>query len=518
MKARLLALLGVLSVFSISAIRASGQTQRPNILLIVADDLGEMDMGFNNPNTFYETPNLDKLARQGTRFTEGYSASPVCSPSRYALQTGKYPARSGLTDYLPGGQSQRFKPAPVTQQMSLREVTLAKALKPAGYTTAFVGKWHLGAEPVYWPEGQGYDINFAGCDMGHPADYFVPYKNPRLKDGPPGEYLPQRLASEAIGLLERFKRDGKPFFMCYCDYLVHTPLQAPESLIAKYRDKAVREGRSPTGRFGTEAQYDLIKQPRKVRLEQGLPVYSAMVESLDTALGRVLAKLDELGLADNTLVIFTADNGGVSTSEGYPTSNLPFRGGKGWMYEGGIREPFLVRWPGHVPAGAVRASPVIGVDVYPTVLEAAAVPTPAGVHLDGRSVLAAARGEMEAERDLFWHYPHYSPQGGFPASAVRSGALKLIEDLEDGRLFLYNIESDPGELHDLASAMPKEVLQLQARLAAWQRETGAKFLRPRPGGSEPWHPSWQSTSAGDSVAQSGFLVRLEPWQRSIADD
>ena len=459
-----------------------------NILILLADDYGYMDLGANNPKTFYETPNLDRLAAQGVRFTDGYAANPVCSPTRYSIQTGKYPTRVGLTNWLPGVRVERFENPPLTRQMPLEETTLAEVLKPAGYRTAFVGKWHLGEEEKFWPEAQGFDINIAGWSKGSPASYFAPYKNPRLEDGPVGEHLTMRLADETCALLAKFKAEGKPFLIHHCFYDVHTPLQAPKELVEKYRAKAERLG--VQDKFDEERQYYVsVKGPRQVRAVQSHAVYAAMVESLDTAVGKILRQLDELGLAADTLVVFTSDNGGLATSEGLPTCNYPLRGGKGWVYEGGIREPFLVRMPGAAKPGSTSAVPVMSIDIFPTALEFAGVKLPAGLAVDGRSLAPLLRGGAAPDRDaLFWHYPHYGNQGGFPGGAVRMGDWKLVENYENGDVFLYNLRDDVGEKRDLASVQTERVTTMRARLHAWYRETGAKLLRAKEGGPEPWHP------------------------------
>jgi arylsulfatase A-like enzyme len=480
-----------LALFIIAATNHAGAAAaRPrNVLIFLADDYGAMDIGVTNPKTFYETPNLDRFAAQGVRFTQAYSANPVCSPTRYSIQTGKYPTRAGLTNYLPGARVERFEPAPLTREMALEETTLAEALKATGYRTGFVGKWHLGEEEKFWPEAQGYEVNIAGCNRGSPASYFSPYKNPRLTDGPPGEHLTARLADEAIAILEKFKAEGKPFLLSYCSYDVHTPLRAPDDLIQKYRAKAERLGLKDA--FIEETQHFIsVKEPRRVRSVQCHAVYAAMVESMDTAFGRVIRKLDELGLAGDTLVIFTADNGGLSTSEGMPTSNLPFRAGKGWVYEGGIRVPLLVRMPGGTNSGATNDTPVISPDLFATALEFAGVKLAAGATVDGRSLVPLLRGGAAPARDaLYWHYPHYGNQGGFPSGAIRMGDWKLIENYEDGSVQLYNLRDDVGERKDLAAAQADRVKQMRARLHAWYRETGAKFLRAKADGPKPWQPA-----------------------------
>ena len=471
-----------LCLFGASVLNAAAAP--PNVLIFFADDLGQRDLVCYHPESFYETPNLDKLAAGGVRFTDGYSANPVCSPTRYALATGKWPTRSGLTNYLAGTRVERFRPAPLTLRLPAEETTLAESLRPAGYGTTYVGKWHLGESETDWPEHHGFDKNIGGWSAGHPKSWFSPYKNPRLKDGPAGEYLTDRLADESIATLKAAKASGKPFFLCHSFYQVHTPLKAPEELVAKYKAKAEKLGIKD--RFGVEQQHFISeKGPRRVREVQGLPVYAAMMEAMDRAAGKILAALDELGLAENTLVVFTADNGGLSTSEGHPTSNLPFRAGKGWVYEGGIRVPFIVRWPGVAPAGKVEATPVSTIDIVPTALAAAGLKV-AGV--DGKDLAPLLRGGEFAPRDLYWHYPHYGNQGGFPGGAIRSGNWKLVENYENGLTSLYDLSKDVGERNDLAEADKERAAAMTAKLHAWYRETGAKFLGAKKDGPEPWKP------------------------------
>lgn len=462
--------------------------KKPNFVFILVDDLGYMDIGANNPQTFYETPNVDRLAREGMRFTNGYAANPVCSPTRYSILTGKYPTRVDATNFFSGRRAGRFLPAKLNNRMPLSEVTLAEALKKAGYRTAFLGKWHLGPDEKHWPNAQGFDVNVGGHHRGSPpGGYFSPYRNPKLPDGPRGEHLTKRLTDESLRILEQFK--DEPFLLYLSFYTVHTPLQAPRKLVAKYQAKAAGLPDNDKPEFAREEQVLPIKRARRVRIRQKHPTYAAMVETMDTSVGRVLAKLKELGLDDNTIVCFTADNGGLSTSEGSPTSNLPLRGGKGWLYEGGIREPFLIKWPGVVKAGSVCETPVISTDFYPTILEIAGIPRTPDQHRDGVSLVPLLRSQKAPARDaLFWHYPHYSNQGGFPGAAVRTGQYKLIERFEDGRVHLYDLKNDPGERNDLAARMPDRVAAMRKRLHAWYRDVDAKFLRAKPNGPKPWRP------------------------------
>ena len=457
----------------------AGGLRRPNFVFILVDDMGWRDAGCFG-STFYETPNIDRLATQGMRFTDAYAACPVCSPTRASIMTGKYPARLQLTDWIPGRQANaqaqaRMKLAPpeFEQQLALDEVTLAETLKAAGYATFFAGKWHLGAQG-YYPEDQGFDVNKGGWERGGPyggGRYFSPYGNPRLPDGPEGEHLPDRLATETCRFIEAHRQRS---FLAYLSfYSVHTPLMARADLEAKYETKA-QKLRSADPAWGSEGS-------RKVRLVQNHAVYAGMIEAMDQAVGKVLDALDRLNLAQNTVVFFMSDNGGLSTAEGSPTSNLPLRGGKGWLYEGGIREPMIVRWPGVAQAGAVCHEPVTSTDFYPTMLEMAGLPLKPQQHVDGISLVGLLKGTGKLQRQaVYWHYPHYSNQGGTPGGAVRAGDYKLIEFYEDGRVELYNLRDDIGERHDLAAEMPEKTAELRRRLDDWRRETGAAMPHRNP--------------------------------------
>ncbi len=464
--------------------------ERPNFLFILVDDLGCMDVGAYNPDCFYETPNIDRLAAEGMKFTDGYVANPVCSPTRYSIMTGKYPTRVGATNWFAGTREGRFRPAPLNAQMPLEEVTLAQALREHGYATFFAGKWHLGPTAEYWPENRGFDVNKGGFSAGGPygpGKYFTPYGNPRLEDGPEGEHLPDRLATETVEFIKANR--NRPFLAYLSFYSVHTPLVGRPDLVEKYREKAERLGLREKEPFADEEQVWPVDQPRRVRVVQSHAVYAAMVEAMDEAVGKVLGGLKELGLEENTVVFFTSDNGGLSTSEGSPTSNLPLRGGKGWLYEGGIREPYLVKWPGATRPGSTSGVPVTSVDYYPTILEMAGLPARPEQHKDGASLVPVLKGTGDLDRDaIFWHYPHYSNQGGFPGGVVRMGNYKLIERYEDGRVHLYNLADDIGERDDLAEQLPGKVRSMRERLHAWYGEVGAKFLEPKPGGPDPWRP------------------------------
>ena len=458
------------------ALISSASARPKNIVIFLADDLGWKDLGCFG-SSFYETPHLDGLAAGGMRFTQAYASCPVCSPTRASLLTGKYPPRTGITDFIGAPQPDRWRrktillPAPYTPQLDHRHDTMAELLKAGGYATFFAGKWHLGSEK-FWPEHQGFDRNMGGIDQGGPyggEEYFSPYENPRLPDGPPGEHLPDRLATEACQFLE--DHSDKPVLIYLSFYSVHTPLMTRDDLKAKYLEKKRELGLEPE--WGKERR-------NKVRLSQDHPVYAGMVEALDLAVGKVLQKLDSLGLADDTAVFFTSDNGGLSTSEGHPTSNLPLRGGKGWMYEGGIREPTIARVPGVTKPGSVCEQYITSPDFFPTVLDIAEIKAePAEDEIDGLSFLPLLAGKAMPRGPIYWHYPHYGNQGGAPSGAIRDGDLKLIEWYEDGSLELFDLGADPGEKTDLAKTRPEEAATLHKQLATWRSEVGAIMPEPR---------------------------------------
>lgn len=464
-----------------ASLKACAPAPPPNFLFILVDDLGYMDIGATNPDTFYETPNVDRLALEGMLFLDAYAASPVCSPTRASIMTGKYPGRTNMTDWFGAPQpetvdrhSTRDKPllpAAYVDKLPLEETTLAEVFKEAGYRTFFAGKWHLGPEGFY-PQDQGFDVNKGGWERGGPYGgdrYFSPYGNPQLDDGPAGEHLPQRLANETIRFIT--ENQDKPFLAYLSFYSVHTPLLTREDLRAKYEQK--RE-QTPDESWGTEGT-------RKVRRVQNHAVYAGMVEAMDQAVGSVLNSLSELGVADNTTVIFMSDNGGLSTSEGHPTSNLPLRAGKGWLYEGGIREPMIIKWPGVTIPGSVSETPVISTDFFPTMLEIAGLAPRENQHRDGMSLVPVLNQSQSFEREaLFWHYPHYGNQGGSPGSAVRVGDWKLIEFFEDDHVELYNLATDIGETTDLSKTEAGKVDELRDLLHKWRQEVGARVPSANP--------------------------------------
>jgi arylsulfatase A len=445
---------GFLSLLAASPLAA--QPRLPNIVFILIDDYGWRDTSYNG-STFYETPNIDALARSGMMFTDGYSASPVCSPTRAAIMTGKYPARLHLTAHLQGATN-RLHYSKVLQpnarlELPLAEVTIAELLRERGYRTACIGKWHLG-KTGFLPPDQGFDVTFAGDEAGSTNSFFYPdWKKKIPLDGKDGDYLTDRLTTLAVD----FMRDSKdrPFFLYLAHFAVHVPIEAKPEKIPKYEAKV---------------------QPGN---PQNFADYAAMIESVDEGVGRVMDSLKQLGLEGNTLVIFTGDNGGVASREWKNrqiTSNLPLRAGKGHTYEGGIRVPLAVRWPGVTKAGSVCHDPVLSIDYAPTIAEVAGVAKSKMPAMDGRSIVKLLRGAPSLGRaEVFWHYPHYSPQLGRPSAAIRRGADKLILFFEDNRVELYNLKDDIGETKNLALAQPAKAAKLRSRLEAWLRETKAQL-------------------------------------------
>jgi len=453
----------------------------PNIIFIFIDDLGWRDLGCYG-STYYETPNLDRLASEGVRFADAYAACPVCSPSRASVLTGRYPARVGVTNFIGGRTKGRLLEAPYVDHLPLEEYSLARALKAGGYQTWHVGKWHLGGRE-YWPDRHGFDVNIGGCGWGMPKNgYFSPYGNPTLEDGPEGEYLTDRLTDEAINLIRN--SDGRPFFLYLPYYAVHIPIEAKADQIERFREKAHDLGLDKERAFeeGEVFPCEHKKDQRVIRrLLQSDPAYAAMVYTLDENIGRLMRALDESGIADDTAIFFTSDNGGLATAEGSPTCNAPLAEGKGWMYEGGTREPLIVRWPGAVQPGTTAAVPVTSPDFYPTILDIAGLDPLPDQHVDGVSFAPVLRGTGGIQRDaIFWHYPHYGNQGGSPASSLRAGDYKLIEFFEDGRLELYNLKDDISEDHDLSGDLADVTVDLHDLLLRWREDVSARLPQPNP--------------------------------------
>lgn len=448
----------VLPGCSFGGARASASKKRTNILLIMIDDLGWMDLHCQG-NDRLDTPNIDKLASDGMRFTDFYAAAPVCSPTRAAIMTGQSPARLGLTNHAPDRAS--FAPknakllsAEMIDYLPLEHVTIAERLKEGGYATGFFGKWHLSAkkksaegpnEPDLRPEHQGFDVNVGGCHFGGPPTYFDPYRIPSIKNRREGEYLPDRLADETIEFMRAHREE--PFFAALWNYTVHWPMEAPKDLIEKYEK----------------------------RLGPGLKdaAYGAMIEAMDLAMGRVFAAIDELKLAENTLVIFASDNGGF----GGVSDNRPLRADKGHLYEGGIRVPLIVRWPGVVRANTICKTPVVSMDFYPTLLDAAGLPGESGKTLDGESIMPLLKRKGRLRRNaIYFHYPNYAFHGANRlGGAIREGDYKLIERYEDDSVELFNLGEDLSEKNDLAKKMPERAAGLKRKLDAWLLECGAKM-------------------------------------------
>jgi arylsulfatase A-like enzyme len=457
---------------------------QPNIVFILIDDMGWTDLGCYG-STYYETPNLDRLAAEGMRFTDACAACPVCSPTRASIMSGKYPARVGVTNFIVKGGHQargRLIDAPYIDHLPAEEISLARALAAGGYRTWHVGKWHLG-DDSFEPQHHGFDVNVGGGRPGMPGcGYFSPWTLPHLEDGPEGEYLTDRLTDEAIKLIRA--NDDTPFFLYMSHYAVHVPIQAKADLVERFRQKAADAGLDQLKTF-EEGELFPCEHKKDSRVTRRLlhsdPEYAAMVNNLDWNIGRLLDALAATGVADNTIVIFTSDNGGLATAEGSPTCNAPLAEGKGWMYEGGTREPLLVRWPGVVAPGSTCDVPVTSPDFYPTLLAAAGLPAMPDQHVDGESLMPLLTGEGRLQREaIYWHYPHYGNQGGTPGCSMRAGDWKLIEFFEDGRLELYNLRDDIGEDHDLAAAQPERVAAMHAKLVAWRESVEALIPEPNP--------------------------------------
>jgi len=451
----------------------AGDEQRPpNVVFFLIDDLGWTDVGCYG-SRYYETPNIDRLAGQGMRFTDAYAACCVCSPTRAGILTGKYPARLHVTHAIPIEGWRRLKEPPpllpptYVKNLPLDEVTIAEALKPAGYATGTFGKWHVCWDKAFYPQAQGFDVNVGGNNMGNPGNYFHPYDGQwrmtrnhpwirwrTVEGGAPGEYLTDRLTDEAVRFVEHNR--NQPFLLYLSHYAVHTPIQAKKEIIAKYEAR-------PKDQHHNNAKY------------------AAMIDSVDQSVGRVLKKLEELGIAERTVVLFTSDNGG----HGSITSHHPLRGNKGNFYEGGIRVPLVVRWPGVVESGSVCSVPVTSTDFYPTILQIAGLPLRPEQHMDGTSLVPLLRQSGSLKRDsLYWHFPHYigagHPNPATPVSVIRQGDWKLLENLEDGQLELYNLEEDVGETENLVRKMPEKARALREELANWRGCVGAQMPMPNP--------------------------------------
>lgn len=451
-----------------------------NVVLIIIDDLGWTDTGVYG-SSFYETPNIDALAASGARFTQFYTASPVCSPTRASLMTGRHPARLDLTNWIGGEQNGPLIQADYVRQLPHAEVTIGEAFRDHGFATGYIGKWHLGGEG-FLPDTQGFDFTFAVNEAGQPGSYFPPYENPDwpitdvpdLAGDPQDSYLTDRLTDVALQFIET-NRD-RPFFLVLSHYAVHTPLQAPFEAVQRYELKAGNLGPDDDENYESEGE-------SSTKLRQDHPTYAAMVESTDVSVGRILSMLSHLELDQRTVVVFVSDNGGLSTlaRRGFnqATANVPLRAGKGWLYDGGIRVPLIIRWPGRIKAGTMVDRPAMSMDLFPTLLEAAGLPTRPDQHLDGTSLTGAMTAGTGTRDALFWHFPHYHGSGNRPGGAVRVGDLKLVEWFENGSVELYDLSGDISERRDLSVERPADTARLLGALRAWRQEVGANMPTAR---------------------------------------
>lgn len=495
------------------------EREKMNVVFFLVDDLGWSDIGING-STFYETPNIDRFAKQNVNFTNAYAACHVCSPTRASIMTGKYPAKINMTDWLPGRKNfpfQKLKNAVINQHLPYEEVTLPEALKANGYQTAIVGKWHLGEDSSSTAK-QGFDFQIPKWNKGWPKEgYFSPYGMQGLEGGPDGEYLTDRITDEALKYIEQSK--NAQFFLYLSHFGVHDPIQGRPDLVKKYENKlkTIRYEGNPYILEGNPDSVDPLSRNNLNNLLEGKPYsgygnlpnrtvkikqfqdnvqFAAMVESIDESLGRVLAKLEELGIDDNTIVIFVSDNGGMSAMnmgnpkrkiteaqvpKSFSTSNLPLRAGKGWMYEGGIREPLIMKWPKGAKQGIVCDAPVISIDFYPTIMDMLGLKVPVEQDVDGVSIAPLLKGKKIKERALYWHFPHYSNHGQqSPGGAVRYGDYKLLEYFENNTVQLFNLKKDAGEQHDLSKLEPAKVKELRKMLHDWRKSVSAQMMLPNP--------------------------------------
>ena len=518
--------IGLLLSVVFDSVSAHGEgddtTRTPNIIFFLVDDLGWRDLGCYGSD-FYETPHIDRFAQEGVKFTNAYAACHVCSPTRSSILTGKYPARNNMTDWIPGRRDfpfQQYLNVPTGQFLPFEEITLAEALRHHGYTTAAVGKWHLGKAPST-PDAHGFDWHIPrNWSRGAPnRTFYAPYELEGLEDAPKGEYLTDRLTDEALGFIEANRE--KPFFLYMAHFAVHDPIQGRLDLVEKYdaklkiqpskTDQPYRLEGNPDAHesLGREELDQLIEQDAwkgygvlpqrtvKIKQSQDNPQFAGMVEAVDQSFGRILTALDEWDLEDDTIIIFFADNGGMAgmnvgrptrtVSEeqldvAFSTSVLPLRGAKGWLYEGGIRVPCIVKWPGKGRQGTVSDEPIISTDFYPSILQMAGLPLLEEQHQDGVSIVPLLQGANSLNREaIYWHFPHYSNHGMQPpAGAIRSGDFKLIEYFENHHAQLFNLRDDIGEQINLATVLPAKVAEMRSKLRAWRIEIDARMNELNP--------------------------------------
>ena len=455
----------ILLIVFISA--CSKSDKKPNVIFILVDDLGWNDLGYTG-STFYESPNIDKLSTESFEFKTAYAASSVCSPTRASIMTGKHPSRVNITDWIPGVDPKN-RPLLGPQdlhQLPLNEITIAEKLKQSGYKTFYAGKWHLGSQG-YYPEENGFDINVGGFEKGSPmGGYYSPYKNPKLSDGPEGEYLTDRLTSESISFIENHDK-SQPFVLFLSFYNVHTPIQPNLKHVNYFKEKL----------DSMDDNKVRVRQEGKAisLLNQVNHKYASMVYAMDENVGRLINSLKENNLYDDALIIFTSDNGGLSTlGRVAPTSVFPLRAGKGWLYEGGIRIPQLIKIPGN--SKNVKIEDVtVSYDLFPTILDYAGLKSEA--ELDGKSLMPLLKGESKIDReDVYWHFPHYHGSLWKPGSAIRHGDWKLVQHFESNTLELYDLKNDIGEMEDLSSKFPEKTQDLLNRLNNLRKETNANSV------------------------------------------
>jgi arylsulfatase A len=496
------------------------EEKKPNIIIFLVDDLGWSDLGCYG-SRFYETPNIDRFASENMVFTSAYAACHVSSPTRASILTGKYPATLNLTDWLPGRKEfpfQKLSNVKINQNLPYEEITVAEALKEHGYATAIYGKWHLGEDPSN-PMHHGFDIHVPDWAKGWPnGSYYYPFKLKGL-EGKEGDYLTDRLTDEALKFIDQNSKN--PFFLYFAHFAVHDPINGRPDLVKKYQEKLKRMPRQEGPPFILEGNPDsphmitleeaklqlgdsaylgysqLSDRMVKIKQYQDNAQFGAMIESVDESFGRVIDKLNELGIDENTIVIFFSDNGGMAAANfgnpwreitedmldiAFSTSNVPLRGAKGWLYEGGIRVPMIVRWPGNVNTKGKCDVPVISVDLYPTILDMLGYKLPDAQKVDGISIVPLLEGKKKLNRDaIYWHFPHYSNHGmQSPGGAIRCGDYKLIEYFENGTVQLFNLKDDIGEQHDLATAHPKMVKKLKKKLHDWRISINAHMMEPNP--------------------------------------
>lgn len=510
----------IVSLLAISLTSCTKQNLKPNIIFFFVDDLGWTDVAcYGSP--FYETPNIDLLAEEGVRFTDAYAACHVCSPTRASVLTGKYPATLNLTDWLTGRKDTPFQKllnADKVQNLPYEETSIAEALKGLGYKTAILGKWHLGEDPSD-PTAHGFDMHLPDWAKGWPKKgYFAPFDMKGFEDSEDGDYLTDRLTDEAVKYIETMKHE--PFFLYMSHFTVHDPIQGRPDLVEKYKKKLKNQAVSDRPDFILEGNPDNPNNPSNEELAEFMNTpeflnnfktfpsdlalikqkqdnieFAGMVESMDESLGRIMKKLKELKLEENTIIFFYSDNGGMAgmngtpkrelkehqLDEAYSTANLPLRGAKGWLYEGGIRVPLIIKHPKIGKAGIQSDLPVSSVDMYPTILNMVDAPELIADDIEGINISPAIRGETMTRGAIYWHFPHYSNHGmQSPGGAIREGDYKLLEYFENGTVQLFNLKNDIGEQTDLSKIEIGKTKELKIKLQQWRDKVNANMMLPNP--------------------------------------